>query len=88
MVPLFQVQLVIQKLSNIALKQQESMVYSSEKELEQCQNSPDQQMVEAISKFLMDALDNWGTNVSGLVTLHLPYILPFIEEKCLPVLGK
>ncbi|XP_071515619.1 uncharacterized protein [Panulirus ornatus] len=81
------VQLVIQKLSLAALEQQKNIV---------CQDSVSDQPIpaavrqtmESVVKYLMNAMDTWGSNMSHLMVVHLAYILPFIHNNHLPALSR
>lgn len=81
------VQLVIQKFSQASLALQRGVL---------CQDSAAQQTAQAITqqavdnagKYLTNALESWGSNVSRLFTVHLTYILPFFQLSHLSVIAR
>lgn len=77
----------MQKLSLAALEQQRNFVYQDTTSV---QPSPPatRQTMEVMTKYLMNAMDTWGSNVSHLMTVHLGYILPFIHDSHIPTLAR
>lgn len=84
---LSQVELVIQKFSQASLALQKGVL---------CEDSAAQQTAQAITrqavdnagKYLTNALESWGSNVSRLFTVHLTYILPFFQPSHLSVIAR
>nr|XP_053629949.1 uncharacterized protein LOC128686839 [Cherax quadricarinatus] len=81
------VQLVIQKFSQAALKHHRCAL-SLATVCNHSNQNPTKETLETLTKYLMSAMDLWGSNVSLLMTVHLVYILPFIDDGHLPVIAR
>lgn len=61
-----------------------------------CEDSPTQQTAQAIAqkvvdsagKYLTNALESWGSNMSFVFTAHLTYLLPFFHPSHLSVIAR
>ncbi|KAG7160257.1 uncharacterized protein LOC121876485 [Homarus americanus] len=81
------VQLVIQKFSQVALEHHRNYL-CLDVSCDQANQTPTRQTIEVQTKYLMNALDIWGSNVSQLMTVHLVYLLPFIHNSHLPAIAR
>ncbi|KAK4310865.1 hypothetical protein Pmani_017598 [Petrolisthes manimaculis] len=81
------IQLVIQKFSHVVRGQSVSHLRDAVA-CDLASQSPERQTVEACIKYLISSLDTWGTNIAPVITVHLVYILPFIQDVHLPALAK
>lgn len=82
------VQLVIQKLSQAAVKHQRCGVSLTTVSSNHSNKNPTEETLETLTKYLMSVMDLWGSNVSLLMTVHLVYILPFIDDGHLPLIAR
>lgn len=81
------VQLVIQKFSQASLEQHKGAL-SQSTGMEHTGQAVTQTTMDTAGKYLTNALDSWGSNVSCLLTVHLTYLLPFLHTTHLAVISR
>ncbi|XP_045129896.1 uncharacterized protein LOC123515415 isoform X2 [Portunus trituberculatus] len=83
-------QLVIQKFSQASLEQHKG-AFSQDTAMEAMEDTGQavtQTTMDTASKYLTNALDSWGSSVSCLFTVHLTYLVPFLNTTQLTVVSR
>ncbi|KAG0711014.1 Unhealthy ribosome biogenesis protein 2 [Chionoecetes opilio] len=81
------VQLVIQKFSLASLEQQKG-VLCQDPDTQEVGIAVAQKTLEKSGKYLTNALESWGGDVSCLLTVHLTYLLPSLHASHLSVIAR
>ncbi|XP_066985984.1 uncharacterized protein [Macrobrachium rosenbergii] len=80
------VQLVLQKLCFVLHYHQNN--FDVRVKCEEESLSPTRQTIEACTKYLLNAVEQWGENIMQLLTFHLPYLITFVHEAHLPTIAR